>query len=189
MMANMRIRIDAVDLPGLTCPPGAAADDAAAYRNIHVAVQRRDRRAELLDPHPGDAVSATWTLECTTASSPTGTDVKGPYVQGRPGGRFIYLSWGTVDGSGTFTMFRRTKLMLDAVPAEVLDAATRTGLMVGRLGLTDACGAPLCARVLPPRITWTAEPVASRTGRGRVNRSQPRRHVGGCSGRIGESPA
>ncbi|UIX32312.1 DUF5990 family protein [Streptomyces sp. GQFP] len=156
----MRIRIDAVDLPGLTCPPGAfAGDDVSAYRNIHVAVQRRDRPAELLDPKPGDVATATWTLECTTVASPDGTDVKGPYVQGRPGGRFIYLSWGSVDDSGTFTMFRRAKLMLDAVPTDVLDAATSTGLLVGSLGLTDARGGPLCARVVPPRITWTAEPA------------------------------
>jgi hypothetical protein len=158
MMAGMRIRIDAVDLPGLTCP--APADgNVAAYDNIHVAVQRRDRPAELLEPQPGDAASATWTLECTATASPTGTDVKGPYVQDRLGRRFIYLSWGTVDESGTFTMFRRAKLMLDSVPAEVLAAAAREGLLVGRLGLTDACGNPLCARVEPPRITWTAEPA------------------------------
>ncbi|WP_374777947.1 DUF5990 family protein [Streptomyces sp. NBC_01310] len=152
----MRIRIDAADLPGLTCPPEARDDDRAAYRNIHVAVQRRNRPTELLDPQPGNAASATWTLECTTTASPTGVDVKGPYVQGGPGGRFIYLSWGTVDETGAFTMFRRAKLMLDAVPAEALDGAERSGLLVGSLGLTDACGAPLCARVLPPTITWSA---------------------------------
>ncbi|WP_405590233.1 DUF5990 family protein [Streptomyces sp. NBC_01092] len=157
MTAALRIRIDAVDLPGPTCPPGVPADGSVpAYRNIHVAVQRRDRPAELLDPQPGDAPSATWTLECTTTATPTGIDVKGPYVQGRLGGRFIYLSWGTVDDAGAFTMFRRAKLMLDAVPAEVLDACTRSGLLVGTLGLTDACGTPLCARVVPPRIDWAA---------------------------------
>ncbi|MGW1800909.1 DUF5990 family protein [Streptomyces sp. NPDC001984] len=55
--------------------------------------------SRLLDLQPGDAASVTWTLECTTAASANGTDVKGPYVQGRPRGRFIYLSWGTVDDS------------------------------------------------------------------------------------------
>ncbi|MEV7733145.1 DUF5990 family protein [Streptomyces sp. NPDC088921] len=153
----MHIRIDAYDLPGLTCPP---ASSDPVYRNIHVAVQRRDRPTEPLDPQPGDANSTTWTLECTTTPSPTGNDVRGPYVQGRPGQRFIYLSWGTVDEVGAFTMFRRAKLMLDAVPADVLDTAARSGLLVGRLGLTDARGTPLCARVVPPRITWAAERTA-----------------------------
>ncbi|MFJ4833417.1 DUF5990 family protein [Streptomyces sp. NPDC088747] len=157
----MRIRIDAVDLPGLACSPEPRGDnDAVVYENVHVAVQRRDRPAELLDPQPADAASATWTLECSTAPTPTGTDVKGPYIQDRLGRRFIYLSWGTVDGAGVFSMFRRAKLMIDAIPAAVLAAAAREGLLVGRLGLTDAKGTPLCARVEPPRITWTAEPAA-----------------------------
>ncbi|MFE9768140.1 DUF5990 family protein [Streptomyces sp. NPDC005808] len=157
----MRIRIDADDLPGLTCSPGAQADsNTVVHSNVHVAVQRRDRPAELLDPQPGDAASATWTLECSTALSPTGTEVKGPYVQDRLGRRFIYLSWGTVDEAGVFSMFRRAKLMIDAIPAEVLAAAARDGLLVGRLGLSDAYGGPLCARVEPPHITWTAGPAA-----------------------------
>ncbi|MFJ3658356.1 DUF5990 family protein [Streptomyces nigra] len=157
-MSDLRIRIDAVDLPGLTCPPGAPADGSVqAYRNVHVAVQRRSRPAELLDIQPGDAPSATWTLPCTTTAAPAGADVKGPYIQGRPGERFIYLSWGTVEKPGDFTMFRRAKLLLAAVPSDVLDAAAHSGLLVGRLGLTDAHGCPLCARVIPPAITWAAE--------------------------------
>ncbi|WP_406450700.1 DUF5990 family protein [Streptomyces sp. NBC_01622] len=151
----MRIRIDAVDLPGRTF--AAPADSPVpAYGDVHVAVQRRDRPAELLDPQPGDGASATWTLECATEATPDGIVVKGPYVQHRLGRRFVYLSWGTVDGDGVFTMFRRAKLMLDSVPADVLAAAASEGLLVGRLGLSDANGGPLCARVDPPRITWTA---------------------------------
>lgn len=159
MMAGMRIRIDAFDLPGLTCPPGTAAADGDVpfYSNVHVAVQHRNRPDGFLDPQPGDAVTATWTLECTAAGSPTGTDVKGPWVQGGPGGRFVYLSWGTLDESGGFTMFRRAKLPLGAVSAQALGAAARGGVLVGRLGLSDAHGEPLCAQVVPPRITWTAE--------------------------------
>lgn len=43
MMAGMRIRIDAVELPGRTC--AAPADgNVPAYTHIHVAVQRRDTR-------------------------------------------------------------------------------------------------------------------------------------------------
>jgi hypothetical protein len=49
--------------------------------------------------------------------------------------------------------------MLDSVPEDVLAAAASDGLLVGRLGLTDANGGPLCARVDPPHITWTAESV------------------------------
>ena len=154
-MSGMHIRIDAVDLPGLTCPAPADAK-VPAYGNIHVAVQRRDRPAELLDPQPADAASATWTLECTAISSPSGTEVKGPYVQDRLGHRFIYLSWGSVDTDGRFAMFRRAKLMIGGVDPQVLTAAAQSGVLVARLGLTDAKGQPLCAAVTPPRVEWSS---------------------------------
>jgi hypothetical protein len=153
MADGLRIRIEGFDLPGRGCGPDGGDP---AYTDVHVAVQRRDRPAELLGVQPGDAASVNWTLECTAVASAAGTDVKGPYVQGRSGGRFVYLSWGTADDSGAFTMFRRAKLMLDAVPAGVLDTALREGLLVGRLGLSDVHGRPLCARVVPPRIIWSA---------------------------------
>jgi hypothetical protein len=53
-------------------------------------------------------------------------------------------------------MFRRAKLMIDAVPSGVLDRAERMGVHVGRLGLTDSKGKPLCASVRPPVIEWSA---------------------------------
>lgn len=145
----MRIRIVGTQLPGRECGPSG---DFPGYRNIHVGVQRRNRREELLDLHAGDGPTAVWALDCAI----DGTDVRGPYIQGPPGGRFIYLSWGTVDDAGRFTLFRRAKLMLEDVPADVLDAAATSGLLIGSLGLTDVKGHPLCARVRPPLISWTA---------------------------------
>ena len=87
---------------------------------------------------------------------PGGHHLQGPYIQGPPGGRFIYLSWGTVDDAAGFTLFRRAKLWLDVVPAGVLDQAMDRGVLVGRLGLTDLKGNPLCAAVRPPVIEWSA---------------------------------
>ncbi|MGW3449408.1 DUF5990 family protein [Streptomyces sp. NPDC001076] len=164
-MAALGLRIDATDLPGRSCaaPEGSGF---SRYGDIHVAVQRRNRPAELLDPQPGDAASATWTLPCAAAVSATGVDFTGPYVQGGPGGRFVYLSWGTVGAGGAFTMFRRAKLLLGVVPGAVAEAAARNGLLIGRLGLTDGRGMPLCARVVPPAVVWSAgsgpQPRASR---------------------------
>jgi Family of unknown function (DUF5990) len=148
--ARVRIRIEASDLPGRNCPPGA--NNFPGYRNVHVGVQKRGKPDELFGVVPGDAQSAAWTLECDV----NGADIKGPYVQGRPGDRFIYLSWGNVDDGGTFRMFRRAKLMLDAIDATMLRAAQHNGVLVARLGLTDECGHPLCAAVRPPTIQWTA---------------------------------
>ena len=81
--------------------------------------------------------------------------MRGPYIQGRPGDRFIYLYWGSLDGDRRMDMFRRAKLMLDAVPSEVLAKAAESGVLVGRLRLTDAKGQPMCAAVRPPAIDWS----------------------------------
>ena len=43
-------------------------------------------------------------------------------------------------------------------PATLLDAALGSGALIGRLGLTDAAGNPLCAAVRPPLIEWSAGP-------------------------------
>ena len=99
---------------------------------------------------------ASWTLDCTAVPTAEGVEVSGPYVQNRLGGRFVYLSWGTVDDSGTFTMFRRAKLMMSDIAPEVLEAASRTGHLTARLRLTDDKGQPRCARVRPPDIIWSA---------------------------------
>ena len=53
-------------------------------------------------------------------------------------------------------MFRRAKLWLEAVPPDVLASAAERGVLVGRLGLTDGRGNPLCASVRPPLIEWSA---------------------------------
>ncbi|MER7752286.1 DUF5990 family protein [Kitasatospora sp. NPDC097643] len=149
----MELRIEATDLPGREC---AAGPDHPGYQDIHVAVQRRGKPAELLDPQPGDAARARWSLECVVKPAPGGgLDVTGPYVQGGPGGRFVYLNW--VAGHGEAReMFRRAKLLLEAVDRETVEAAAASGLLVARLGLTDVKGYPLCAAVCPPLVSWSA---------------------------------
>jgi hypothetical protein len=152
---GMLIRIEGTDLPGNSCGP--SPERPAGHDGIHVGVQRRAKAAELLGVTPGDAPTATWTLEAVVTAKPDGaTDLRGPYIQGPPGGRFIYLNWGTVDQSGAFALFRRAKLWLEAVPPEVLATAADLGVLVGRVGLTDPKGNPVCASVRPPLIDWSA---------------------------------
>jgi hypothetical protein len=151
----MLIQIEGSGLPGSSCNP--SPDRPGGHRNVHVGVQRRNKRDELLGIVPGDAPGATWTLDCVASPAPEGgTDLKGPYIQGPPGKRFIYLNWGAVGDDGTFALFRRAKIWLDAVPPDVLAKAQELGVLVGRLGLTDSKGNPLCAAVRPPLIGWSA---------------------------------
>ena len=132
------MRIEGVDLPGRSC--GGGHDD------VHVGVQRKQ---EVIEQVAGDAPSATWTFEVTTKLDADGNrDFGGPFVHGKKGERFVYLSWG--DGSGdSFTMFRRAKLMLGDVPSGA-------DTVVARVKLTDGRGMPICARLREPDITWRA---------------------------------
>lgn len=154
MMNAMMIRIEGSELPGRWCGPGP--DYPNGHHNVHVAVQGRKGQQDLFELVPADVPTAVWELECVIAAPPPDVDLRGPQIQGSRGKRFIYLTWGVVDADAIFTMFRRAKLWLDAIPADVIAAACISGLLNGRLGLSDDMGWPLCASVRPPQITWSA---------------------------------
>lgn len=127
---RVRITLVGVDTPVLT--------------GVTIGVQRG---REVVDEHAANGAALTWRLEARRAGD---DDVRGAYVHGRPGDRFLYLSW-----QRHGVMFRRAKLMLAAVPAAVLAAAEEAGLH-GRVSLVLADGSPLCAAVRPPAVTWSA---------------------------------
>ena len=124
----MRLIIRGHQLPGLTCGP---------YRNIHVGLQVKSQPVDLV---PADAAAAEWVAEIRTDDG----DFRGPAVQGKKGERFVYLTWGTVDGD-SFSMFRRAKLMLAELPADAAEVTVD-------VDLTDESGMPRCARLRQPAI-------------------------------------
>ena len=126
----MRIVVTGVDSPRL---PG-----------VTVGVQRG---TEVVQPFPADGSVVTWELDARLV----GSDLRGPFVHGRPGGRFLYLSWHQ-EGAGRF---RRAKLMLAVLPDELLQRAEH-GHLAARLSLVLPDGSPVCAAVRPPRIEWSA---------------------------------
>jgi hypothetical protein len=136
-----RVRIVGTELPGRSCGPAPTA--TGTYDDIHVGVQRA---RDVIGLVPGDAAQAVFEFEVDVK----GGRFAGPFVHGRDGQRFIYLSWGEVIGD-EFRMFRRAKLHIDH-----LDASRADGRVVeATLTLTDGKGHPLCASVRPPRVSWT----------------------------------
>ncbi|GAA2029359.1 hypothetical protein GCM10009839_31120 [Catenulispora yoronensis] len=147
-MEAMLLRIEGHTLPGL---PG-----------VRVAVQVRDKPSELLDPQSADAAAVSWELPVEPFTTKDGVrTLRGRHVQDGIGGRFVYLTWGEAGADGTgFAMFRRAKLMMSGIPEEVLAAGVESGVLRVRLGLTDAKGMPVCARLLPPDVEWSALPAS-----------------------------
>lgn len=133
-----------------TSLPGKRHGD---LEHVHVGVQRG---REVVDMVPGDAERAVFELEVDIVGTPQDIDFRGPYVHGKKGARFLYLSWGDLVPGGSFEMFRRAKLHLSALDADQLDHAVA---VQGELGLSDSCGAPLCASIRPPQITWKIVPT------------------------------
>ena len=136
-------------MPGLTCAPANAGE---RYGNVHVGVQRL---RDVVDLYPGDAPEARWSFDVVTKYVGDNVDFGGPFVHGRRGDRFLYLSWGVVEGGG-FRMFRRAKLHFADVDPEVLAAAVETGHMGCRVHMTDGSGNPRCAHVRPPHAVWSS---------------------------------
>jgi hypothetical protein len=131
------------------------------HANVHVGVQRKrtkrdaGKAVEVVELVPGDALRARW--EIVVDVSADRSDMKGPFVEGRRGDRFIYLSWNDLAADGPPIMFRRAKLMFSGVPSDVLTKAAQPGWrLVAELALRDRCGGPLCAAVRPPVIAWSA---------------------------------
>jgi hypothetical protein len=149
----LRLEIRADNLPGRRCGP---RPEGGTYENIHVGI---GRGASLTGLTAGDAPSARWDVEIKTRPGPEGgIDFGGPFVHGPRGERCVYLSWGTVDADGTFKLFRAAKLRLSEIDPGIVHEALQPGRhLVGRLGLTDQHGWPLCASVRPPHIEWKAE--------------------------------
>lgn len=164
-LGQLTVVIDGYDLPGLTCQP---EPDGTRHRNIHVALSGksddrpgltfpgRPRRA--IEPVPGDAGSARWEVPVTVRRDADGFDFTGPFVGGARDDRNVGLAWGDVPGDGTLRLFRGAKLRLIDIDPAVIEKAMRPGYrLVGRIRLTDPRGNPVCARVDPPALTWSAE--------------------------------
>ena len=143
----MRVIIHGHDLPGVEF-----VSDGVPLHNVHVAVQVGD---DPMGPVRGDAESARWEIDLRAVVADGVVDLRGPAVHGKKGNRFFYLTWGDVGSDGSFTMFRRAKLMLADIEPELLAAAAcDDGVLVASLPLTDERGCPRCARVKPPVISW-----------------------------------
>jgi Family of unknown function (DUF5990)/Domain of unknown function (DUF5655) len=179
VIGQLTVVIDGFDLPGLTCAPEPGGQ---VHHNIHVALAgprtdgrgRGENRPALVipgspwlatEPVPGDSPSARWRVPVTVRRDTDGLDFTGPFVRGDRTDRHLGLAWGDVPGDGTLRLFRGAKLRLvDVDPRLVEEALRPEHRLVARIRLTDPRGNPVCARVHPPALTWSAVPAHPQPG-------------------------
>ena len=125
------------------------------HHDVLVGVQGQGA-ADIVDPVPADRGSATWEFGATLLERDGRYDLRGPFVQGKPGDRFLYLSWCT-EHDGAPEMFGRSKLLLAPVGQEVLAEVAAGRTLIARLGLLDDRGKLRMTSIRPPAIEWAAE--------------------------------
>jgi hypothetical protein len=161
---TMTVVIEGAELPGRSCRPEPGGP---GNENVHVALGgRSEDRAALamsnkpgmaIEPVPGDAPAARWEMPVTVRRDDDGFDFAGPFVRGVRDDRHLGLIWGDLLADGTLQVFRGAKLRLVDVDPGLIEQAIRPGhKLVAKIRLTDARGNPICARVHPPYLIWSA---------------------------------
>jgi Family of unknown function (DUF5990) len=78
----------------------------------------------------------------------------GPYAQGRPAARFVYVNSGTLAGQPDSCWTRRAKIPLGGITWQMIQDARRTeGAVEAEIDGTARDGGPACATV-PLRTPW-----------------------------------
>jgi hypothetical protein len=124
-------------------PPGTA---------LRLGIQRG---AVVINDVPAEGNAITFSFAVVVRPRAGGIDFGGPFVQGRPGERFVYLCWGTRDEAGAWEMVKRAKIPLAGITPVLADRAERSGRAIEAvLEMTDHRGGPVCASYPPDRMSW-----------------------------------
>ena len=94
-------------------------------------------------------ISFDFTVNVVEDSSPAGFRLRGPAVQGRRGGRFVYLRMGAYAGQVGAPAGWRAKIGLEGISHELVEAvqAKRSGVLEVQFVGTGPKGGPACATV------------------------------------------
>jgi hypothetical protein len=94
-------------------------------------------------------ISFDFTVDVVEDSSAAGLRLRGPAVQGRAGGRFVYLRIGLYAGQVGTHIARRAKIGLEGISRKLLEAVKKkpSGVLEVQFAGKDRKGEPACATV------------------------------------------
>src|SRR5262245_50171954 len=97
----------------------------------------------------GEIVSFDFTLNIANNRSDGSPNFRGPFAQGPPGGRFIYINSGTYAGQSDSCWSRRAKIPLSGITWELIEEvlSKSNALLEARISGTAGDGGPPCASV------------------------------------------
>lgn len=141
---QITIQLNCIDLPGVEFDGKTA---------VRLGIQKGK---EVVEDVPGNARSVTFKCPFRVEkNADTGKpNLLGPYAQGTPQERFIYLCWGERKGHG-WDGFRRAKVHLKDLEWKPVEKALSSGKPIKAvIKMTDKKGGPLCASVKEDNIEW-----------------------------------
>ena len=124
-------------------------------RGVLFALQRRSELVAVTRSS-GKPIFFDFTARLVVTPGQQRVDFRGPFVQGRPGNRFIYVNSGTYAGDQDSCWSRRAKVPLAGITrslARNLQATPNARLEARILG-TSRDGGPSCGSVLPLGSGW-----------------------------------
>jgi hypothetical protein len=108
-------------------------------------------KADLVPPsiNSGEQVSFDFTVNIANDRADGPPNLRGPFVQGPPAGRFIYINSGTFAGQADSCWSRRAKVSLAGITWELIEQVlSESGAVLeGRIAGTAGDGGPACATV------------------------------------------
>lgn len=123
---------------------------------VAFAVQRG--RDQLLEPYASTdrLVSFALTMQLGPVLTGGAFNFQGPYAQGTPADRFIYVNSGAHAGQAGTPWDRRAKIKLAGIPREMVETAAgdSNSAIEARFAGTARDGGPVCATVQSEAIGW-----------------------------------
>jgi hypothetical protein len=115
-------------------------------------------RDGLLQPYAStvECISFAITFSLGPALADGSFNFRGPFAQGTPADRFIYVNSGTYAGQPGCHWERRAKIKLADIPRHLVEttAGDANSAIEGRIPGTARDGGPVCATVPPLSISW-----------------------------------